>query len=206
MNVLDFVILAFLAWNIFWGWKRGLLSQILGLAGVVVSLFVASRFGKVFGQWLAGFIDFEGFATKMVTSEAESQGLSSIVADKLQGTVPDIVAALQNILGYVILFIVVLVAVKLLAIALKSLKRVPVLGAFNSVGGLIFGLIKGALITLVAVWVFNSLPIPAAMGLVESSLLAPGLLKITPEIFERIFNPHQYKAVVETIREVLKLE
>lgn len=199
MNLLDLLIIAFLALNIFLGWKRGLLSQILGLAGVLIAFFVASRLGKGFGSWLAGFINFEKFAAKLVAVEAESKGLSGMLAGKLNEIVPDMAAAIQNILGYALLFLLALAAVKLLALAFKSLNRVPVLGKLNSLGGLVFGFIKSALLTMIILWALSLLPIPKVLDFVESSFLAPVLLDIAPGVYGRIFNPQEYEGVIKTI-------
>lgn len=209
MNILDILIIAFLIFSIIRGGKRGLISQILDLAGVVIAFFVASRYGAAFGRWVSGFLNLEKFATKVVVTEAESKGLSSLLVGSLKGIVPDVVVALQNILGYIILFFLVLAAAKLLSLIFKSLSRIPVLGTLNTFGGVLFGFLKGALITLVIVWILSMLPIPRVMDFMESSLLAPILLNIAPGIYERVFNPQQYEEIVNTInkmREALKPE
>lgn len=202
MNILDLLILVFLAFSIIQGWKRGLISQILDLAGVLIAFFVASRYGVAFGSWLGGHINLEKFAAKVVVSEAEGKGLSGLLVGALEGIVPDVVVALQNILGYVLLFFLVLAAAKLLSLIFKSLSHIPVLGTLDTLGGVIFGFLKGALITLVIVWILSLLPIPRVMDFMESSLFAPVLLNIAPGIYERVFNPQQYEEIVKTINKM----
>jgi len=145
----------------------------------------------------------------VVVSEAEGKGLSGLLVGALEGIVPDVVVALQNILGYVLLFFLVLAAAKLLSFIFKSLSHIPVLGTLDTLGGVIFGFLKGALITLVIVWILSLLPIPRVMDFMESSLFAPVLLNIAPGIYERVFNPQQYDEIVKTInkmRDALKPE
>ncbi len=96
-----------------------------------------------------------------------------------------------------------------MSLIFKSLSHIPVLGTLDTFGGLIFGFLKGALITLVIVWVLSLLPIPRVMDFMESSLIAPVLLNIAPGIYERVFNPQQYEEIVKTInkmRDALKSE
>lgn len=199
MNLLDLLILVFLAFNLIVGWKRGLVSQIISLAGVLAAFFLASRYGAAFGGWLGGFINLERFAAKVVVTEAESKGLSSLLVRALEGVLPGVVSALQSFLGYLVLFFLVLAAARLLAYLFRSLRRVPVLGTLNSVGGAGVGLLKGALIVLALVWALNLVPVPRVMDFMEASLLAPTLLKIAPGIYEGIFNPQQYAEVVNTV-------
>lgn len=45
MNILDIIILAFFVWAVYSGCKRGVVVQIVALAGLVVSCWLALRFG-----------------------------------------------------------------------------------------------------------------------------------------------------------------
>lgn len=202
MNILDFLILGFLVFCIIRGWKRGFVSQILDFAGVLVAFFVASQYGAVLGKWLAGILNLEKFATKAVVTEAEGQGASNLIVGTLKGIIPDVVAALQNLLGYVILFFLTLIAVKLLSSLFKSLNDVPVLGKLNTFGGILFGFLKGAVITLVVIWVLSLLPLPKVMIFMEASLFAPAILKIAPGLFQWVFNPQQYEDAVDAINKM----
>ena len=207
MNFLDFLILAFLLFSVIRGWKRGLVGQVLDFAGVLIAFFVASRYGEALGNWLAGFLNFEKYATKAVVTEAEGQGVSNLIVGTLKGIIPDVVVALQNLLGYIILFFLVLIAVKLLSSIFKSLNDIPILGKLNTFGGILFGFLKGVLITLVVIWVLSILPLPKVMNFMEASLLAPAMLNITPGLFEWVFNPQQYEDAADAInkmRESLK--
>lgn len=207
MNILDILILGFLAINIILGWKRGLISQVLGLAGVIIAFIAASQFGAVFGSWVFRSLNLEKYVTKAIVTAAESKGVSDLLVGTLKDIVPDVTTALQNTLGYILLFFLVLGGVKLVALLLKSLNRIPVLGKLNAIGGIVFGFLKAILTILAVVWALNLLPFPGVMDLVESSLLAPALLKVAPGIYQSVFNPQQYTEAVEAInklREALK--
>ena len=60
MNLLDLLILVFLAFNLIVGWKRGLVSQIISLAGVLAAFFLASRYGAALAAGLAALSTWRG--------------------------------------------------------------------------------------------------------------------------------------------------
>lgn len=188
MSIVDVLVILFVAAGAFIGWKKGLLSQLIGLVTVIVAFFVAWSFGGIFGRWFFGFVNLEQYAERLVSSDSQ--------------VVPKVVGALENILGYVILFILVLVVMRLAARFLRSLNKAPVLGLANSVGGLVVGLVKGVLISLVAIWALNLLPVPSIIDAIDGSFLAPLALKIAPGVYEQIFNPQQYEGIWEAIGKV----
>jgi len=198
MNLLDIILLVFVGLCVFGGLKRGLVSQVLDLAGVVVALIVSSSYGGAFGQWLSGFLNLEKFATKLITGD----GTSGIIGGIVEGLIPDVLSSLYNILGYAFLFLIVLAAFKLVSVLIGAVAKLPVLGALDKVGGVVLGFVKGFLIALVAVWILNLLPIPWAMENMASSTLAQALLKIAPGLYQRVFNPDQFAEMLDLVKKV----
>jgi membrane protein required for colicin V production len=52
MNWLDIVIVILLIFAVWEGWRQGVITQVLGLAAVVLGIFLAWRFGRGIGVWL----------------------------------------------------------------------------------------------------------------------------------------------------------
>lgn len=52
MNWLDIVIIVLLAIAVWTGWRQGLVTQILGLAALVLGIFLAWKYGEAIGIWL----------------------------------------------------------------------------------------------------------------------------------------------------------
>lgn len=188
MNVVDILVILFIASSAYFGWRKGLISQLIGLASVLVAFVVAWLLGDSFGRWILGFVDLEKYASSLVAIENNGVG--------------KIVGALENVLGYVILFFLVLIGMKLLARAFRSFNRVSCLGTMNSLGGLVVGSVKGVLTTMILIWALNLLPIPSVVDAMDGSSLAPILLKIAPGIYERVFNPQQYEGIWEAIDKI----
>lgn len=52
MNILDIILLIFLLWAIYSGFKDGIVVQLGGLAGLFIGIYLASRYGTTVGHWL----------------------------------------------------------------------------------------------------------------------------------------------------------
>lgn len=53
MNILDIILLIFLLWAIYSGFKDGIVVQLGGLAGLFIGIYLAFRYGSTVGRWLA---------------------------------------------------------------------------------------------------------------------------------------------------------
>jgi len=191
---MDLILLAIIVFCVWGGLKSGLIKQLLDLVGVVIALFVAARYGAAFGQKLSGYIDLEKIAARFIVGKTEGGLVSGIV----EGAMPKIIGGLQDILGYILLFFLVLGIVKLAALVLGMVFKLPVLGAVDKVGGMVLGLLKGGLIALVTVWILNLLPIPWVMENMESSIVARTLLGVAPGLYKQVFNADKYREIRET--------
>lgn len=52
MNVLDIILIIFLLWAIYRGFKDGIVVQLGGLAGLFLGIYLAFRYGTALGLWL----------------------------------------------------------------------------------------------------------------------------------------------------------
>jgi len=171
MSLLDIILLIIIGLSVFEGIKRGLIRQLIQLAGVIAAFVIASRYGVALGQMLSGVLKFEEYAASLNTPFLNPEAVASI---------------LYNALGYIILFFAVLLAAWIIAAVVGTVAKLPVLGAMDKVGGLAIGLIRGALIVLVAVWILNLLPIPSIESAVQSSQIAQVLLGVAPGLYQRL--------------------
>lgn len=71
MNFFDIITLIALVWAVVSGWRSGLVSQLLSLAGIIAGLILAIRFGAQVGTMLGidpQFAAVAGFAVTFVAS------------------------------------------------------------------------------------------------------------------------------------------
>lgn len=170
MNLLDLTLLVVIALCIFEGLRRGLVKQLLDLAGVIIAFIVASRYGALLGEKLT-VLKLEKYAETLNSPFLNVETISEI---------------LYNSLGYILVFLGVLIAVRLLTVVLEAVTKLPVLGTLDKIGGLAVGAIKGCLIALAAVWILNLLPVPSVMLAVQSSGIAQKFLEVAPGLYQRV--------------------
>lgn len=171
MKVLDIILLVVIGLCMIDGLKRGLSRQLLELGGVVAAFIIASRYGVALGQVLSRVLKLENYASTL---------------DNPFLNVDAVATTLYNALGYILLFIAVVITARLLAVAVGAVAKLPVIGTADKAGGLAVGFLKGALIVLVAVWILNLLPIPQVAKAVESSKIAHVFLAVAPGLYQRL--------------------
>ncbi|MDR0510517.1 MAG: CvpA family protein [Rikenellaceae bacterium] len=71
MNAFDILIGLLIVWAIVVGLRRGFVRQLCGIAGVVLGVWLAFRFGATVGEWLSGSgqgAKIAGFVTVVVVT------------------------------------------------------------------------------------------------------------------------------------------
>lgn len=53
MNVLDIILIVFLLWAVYRGFRDGIVVQLGGLAGLFIGIYFAFRHGTALGRWLS---------------------------------------------------------------------------------------------------------------------------------------------------------
>lgn len=171
MSTLDIILLVVIGLSVFGGLKSGLIKQLIQLGGIIVAFVLASLYGVAFGQLLSGALNLETFAASLNTPFLDVGAVANV---------------LYNSLGYIVLFFAVLLAAWLIAKVVGTVAKLPVLGTLDRIGGLGLGLLRGALIALVAVWILNLLPIPWTENAIDSSSIASFLLSVAPGLYQRL--------------------
>jgi membrane protein required for colicin V production len=115
MNYLDWTLIGIGAASALWGLMRGLLREVLSLAGWAASFWLAQRYASELGAWLP--------------------------IEEGSGT-------LRQLLGFVLVFVLVLTLCTLLAIVLKKLASAVGLGPLDRLLGAVFGALRGLLLLL----------------------------------------------------------
>lgn len=172
MNLVDLLLLIIVAAAAFEGFRRGLLRQVLELGGIVLALFLAYRYGAAAGENIAGLFNIGQYLEAIEVPFVDMSGMIESAADLF-----------NRALGCLLVFLAVVGITRLLAVALGSVAKMPVVGTVNKTGGLILGLVKGLLMCIVLVWVANLMPIAA----VEDALGGSGISKLLLNIVEALF-------------------
>lgn len=122
MNAYDVIVLVILILLAVRGLRRGLIAMLIGLIAFAAAVVLAFRFDAVLGSWLR-------------------RPLHSLTA------------AEARIVAFLVILVVVVVAARLAGGLLSGLiKRIPLVGTANRLGGLLVGLLVGCL----AIWLVTA--------------------------------------------------
>ena len=96
-----------------------------------------------------------------------------------------------NIISFVVTFIVIVILVHIVGNVVNKIAEIPVLGCLNKLAGLVFGLVKGALIMSVLLVVFDNIDedvhiLPESAK--ENSWMYEPIRSFAPSIFPFIEN------------------
>ncbi len=99
---------------------------------------------------------------------------------------------MMQFISFAILFILVNIFIHILGMILKKILNLLFLEPIDHAAGAAFGLLKGGLMAYFLVLVLDQVPYPGLETQIDSSLLAPKLLDMTPLLqhsLQRIFRP-----------------
>jgi len=152
MNYIDYTILAVIAFFAIRGLFRGLLNEVFGLVGILLSVLLATKMMSDAANWLDQFVD--------------------------------IPPALSTILGFILVFAAVQLAIQFLNHVLQKIVKLTFLSAIDKLAGGLFGLLKGAMIISLLTMLVALLPMSENLipGQTRSKLLEP-LRGFAPSVF-----------------------
>ena len=66
MNFVDYIIIIFFAVGFILGFKDGLIRKLIGLAGILIGIFLAVKFSDSFGKIITPFFNNEGYLAGII--------------------------------------------------------------------------------------------------------------------------------------------
>lgn len=149
--MLDYVLLAILAYFAIWGFRKGLIQALGSIAGLILAVVIASRYfeqaADLLSQYVKYFADNPNFA---------------------------------KIAAFVILLVLInRVIVFIIGFVYKAVAIVPFIGFFNRLLGLILGLLEGAVALGLVIYFASRFPFGSVVeSFLDGSQIAPYLLSI----------------------------
>ncbi|MCI5054922.1 MAG: CvpA family protein [Flavobacteriales bacterium] len=123
MAVVDIIILVPLVWFTIKGFRKGLVIEVAGLAGLVLGVYGAIRFSPLVGNYLNDKLSLD---PQWIT-----------------------------ILSFVLAFVIILLAVRLIAKTVEKMLDLTALSGLNKILGASFGLLKIGVIVGLLIYVFD---------------------------------------------------
>lgn len=125
---LNAIILAIALAALIWGAFKGFVTQIVGIIGVVLGLYLASKLTPAVSGWIQGYV-------------GEEHSLSAI-----------------KIVVYIVLFILILILCKIIGRLINKAFKLTVLGTLDRILGAVFCVLKVTLVlsAIAALMVYGS--------------------------------------------------
>lgn len=169
---LNIIIILLLAAGFFMGFRRGLVLQLVHLAGFVVSYIIAFLYYKQLAPVLKFWIPFP-------TSAARS-GTFSFLGNL------DLQAAYYQAIAFVILFIAVKIVLNIFGSMLNFLAEMPIIRSVNHLSGGALGFVEIYLIVFLLLYAGALTPMGGIQSSISHSSLAQSIIGNTP-VFSKIF-------------------
>lgn len=197
--LVDLVIISIIASNAFWGYRRGLVGVIFKVLTFIVSILIMFVLYKPVSntimertqldEWLSAKIaeNIEGTTLKdgELIEYDDNSSVSRVVVDELNSFVKDALKKAEtNVVEYVstnlairmirigtmlCLFIVSRFFLLFIRFFAEIIANLPIIRMFNRSGGLIYGVIKGFLVTYVILGVFSIIsPLISNWGVLDA--------------------------------------
>lgn len=164
--LLNIVILLLLASGFFMGFRRGLVLQLVHLAGFLVAFLVAFLYYKQLAPVLKFWIPFP-------TSAAQSGTFSFLGSLDLQ-------TAYYQAIAFIILFIAAKIILTIFGHMLDFLAELPLIRSVNHLSGALFGFAEIYLFLFLLLYAGALTPIDGIQSAIDGSSLAQSMIGNTP--------------------------
>ena len=164
----DIIILGFLAYGAYVGFKRGIVRSIFGFVGIIISIVLAWYLKNPVSEFLYTTLPFFSFKG--------STALLNIV--------------IYELIAFCVIALALLAILKLIMIMTGLIDNIlaitGVLGIFSKILGLIFGIIESYILVFVVLFILNSFT--NFNTFVEQSFIAKNILTSTPALTKLVKN------------------
>ena len=162
--IIDIVIIAVILFCLYRGYKQGLIGLAFSIVSFIAALIIAFILFVPVSSFVIDKTEFDNniknaivsnFNTEETTESGESNFITTYINDQVdeaKGKTLDVVATeiselcIKGIV-FIGLFIVARIALIFVKAIANLIAKLPILNQFNKLGGIVFGLLKGFIIT-----------------------------------------------------------
>lgn len=165
--VIDIIIILFILASVFLGYKKGLISLAINILAFIIAMIVTLLLYKPIGNIIINNTTIDEKLQQMIQTKIEefmqnddSQDSSSkLIESAKNGLLPDTSRSLSINIIYGITLLVLFVIIKICLLLINSLAnqvaKFPIIKQFNEIGGVLYGLLRGIIITYVILMVIQ---------------------------------------------------
>ncbi len=171
MAVLDVIIIVLILLSTFLGYKKGLVSLGINLVAFVLALIISFILYRPIGNVIINTTQIDENIQKTieknieqtVTNEENSKNKDNITNQIIEMAKGEMLPQATKEISYsivygatmVILFIILRICLMLINCIANAIAKLPILGQVNKLGGAIYGVLRGVIITYFALLIIS---------------------------------------------------
>ena len=192
--IIDVIILLLILISTYLGYRKGLVSLAVSFIAFIAAIIITVILYRPIGNLIINNTKFdENLQTTIqekvediVTKDEEgNKTTNGLVESAKQGVLPSAARtiAVNVIYGItmIALFVVARLALLLINLLADTIAKLPILNQFNKAGGILYGLLRGLIITYLIVMIINLIIVFNPNGLVGKAVQQTFLTKIISE-------------------------
>lgn len=165
--IIDIVIILFILASIYLGYKKGLISLGIQLFAFIVSLIITLILYRPIGSMIINTTQLDEKlqeiiqvnAESVISEDSDNKITNELIESAKNGMLPDVSKSLAINIIYGVTMLVLFIVSRICLIFIKSLSdliaKLPIINQFNKLGGVLYGLLRGLLITYAIVMIMN---------------------------------------------------
>jgi len=186
--VIDIIIILFILASAFFGYKKGLISLAINILAFIIAMVVTLLLYKPIGKIINNTTVDEKLQQMIQTKIEEfmknddsKDSSSKLIESAKNGLLPDTSKSLSINIIYGITLIVLFIIIKICLLLVNSLAnqvaKFPIIKQFNEIGGVLYGLLRGIIITYVILMVIQLVVILNPNGALDNAMQESYLAK-----------------------------
>ena len=187
--VIDIIIILFILASVFFGYKKGLISLAINILAFIIAMVVTLLLYKPIGNIIINNTTVDEKLQQMIQTKIEEfmknddskDSSSELIESAKNGLLPDTSKSLSINIIYGITLIVLFIIIKICLLLVNSLAnqvaKFPIIKQFNEIGGVLYGLLRGIIITYVILMVIQLVVILNPNGALDNAMQESYLAK-----------------------------
>ena len=187
--VIDIIIILFILASAFFGYKKGLISLAINILAFIIAMVVTLLLYKPIGNIIINNTTVDEKLQQMIQTKIEEfmnnddskDSSSKLIESAKNGLLPDTSKSLSINIIYGITLIVLFIIIKICLLLVNSLAnqvaKFPIIKQFNEIGGVLYGLLRGIIITYVILMVIQLVVILNPNGALDNAMQESYLAK-----------------------------
>ena len=186
--IIDGIIILFILASIFFGYKKGLIAVGINLVAFIITIVAVMIFYRPIGNIIINTTTIDERIQETIQENIEeiakteetNQLTSGLIESAKQGVLPEASRTLAINIVYgatmLILFLIIRVALIFVTAIANFVAKLPVLNEVNKIGGIVYGLLRGVLVTYAVLMIINLIvtinPTGTLGGMLQTSYIA----------------------------------